>query len=66
MHLDVVSTLESTSFFVCTVEEQRDRAFTLALAALLGENVYNFGELVSILTGVRNDVISRRKSRSVQ
>ena len=33
--------------FLYTAEEQVDRAFNLGLAALLGENVYNFGELVS-------------------
>ncbi len=27
-------------------EEQTDRAFSLGLAALLGKDVYNFGELV--------------------
>ena len=31
----------------CLVEEQVDRAFSLALAALLGDCLYNFGELVS-------------------
>ena len=30
------------------VVEQLDRAFSLSLAALLGEDVYNFGELVCI------------------
>ena len=29
--------------------EQVERAFSLSLAALLGENVYNFGELVRIM-----------------
>lgn len=29
------------------VSEQQERAFTLGLAGLLGEGVYNFGELVS-------------------
>ena len=33
-------------FFFCLVAEQVERAFHLALAALLGETVYNFGELV--------------------
>lgn len=27
-------------------EEKTDRAFSLGLAALLGEDIYNFGELV--------------------
>lgn len=30
-----------------SVSEQQERAFTLGLAGLLGEGVYNFGELVS-------------------
>lgn len=29
-----------------TEAEQQERAFTLGLAGLLGEGVYNFGELV--------------------
>jgi 26S proteasome regulatory subunit N9 len=29
-----------------TVTEQAERAFNLGLAAVLGEGVYNFGELV--------------------
>lgn len=29
------------------IEERREKCFTLALAALLGDNVYNFGELLS-------------------
>lgn len=33
-------------FFLSTVSEQQERAFTLGLAGLLGEGVYNFGELV--------------------
>lgn len=33
-------------FFISTVSEQQERAFTLGLAGLLGEGVYNFGELV--------------------
>ncbi len=33
---------------VCVLaSEQMTRAFSLSLAALLGEDVYNFGELVS-------------------
>ena len=35
-----------TVYFSCLVTEQVERAFHLALAALLGETVYNFGELV--------------------
>ena len=31
---------------VCLAGEQLERAFHLSLAALLGEGVYNFGELV--------------------
>ncbi len=34
-------------FVLFLVGEQIDRTFSLALAALLGEGVYNFGELVS-------------------
>lgn len=34
-------------FFFPAVSEQQERAFTLGLAGLLGEGVYNFGELVS-------------------
>lgn len=30
-----------------SVSEQQQRAFTLGLAGLLGEGVFNFGELVS-------------------
>lgn len=33
-------------FIISTVSEQQERAFTLGLAGLLGEGVYNFGELV--------------------
>ena len=33
-------------------EEQMERAFSLSLAALMGENVYNFGELVSLETSL--------------
>lgn len=32
---------------VTIVSEQQERAFTLGLAGLLGEGVFNFGELVS-------------------
>ena len=32
--------------FSCKVDEQVQRAFSLGLAALLGKDVYNFGELV--------------------
>lgn len=35
-------------FCVFAVSEQMDRAFSLSLAALLGEDVYNFGELVCL------------------
>ena len=38
--------LNCTFFFFCSVTEQVERAFHLALAVLLGETVYNFGELV--------------------
>lgn len=31
------------------MSEQQERAFTLGLAGLLGEGVFNFGELVSEL-----------------
>ncbi|XP_019634907.1 PREDICTED: 26S proteasome non-ATPase regulatory subunit 13-like [Branchiostoma belcheri] len=38
------------------VEEQRERAFNLGLAALLGDGVYNFGELLAhpVLDSLRN------------
>ena len=47
----IMYTLELLSFFewTYTAQEQSERAFSLGLAALLGENVYNFGELVSLL-----------------
>ena len=32
-----------------TAAEQVERAFNLALAAILGKGVYNFGELVSFI-----------------
>jgi hypothetical protein len=32
---------------IVIVSEQQERAFTLGLAGLLGEGVFNFGELVS-------------------
>lgn len=32
--------------FVFIVAEQKERAFNLGLAALLGDGIYNFGELV--------------------
>lgn len=32
---------------VALAPEQRERAFTLGLAGLLGDGVFNFGELVS-------------------
>lgn len=35
------------SCVVAVVSEQQERAFTLGLAGLLGEGVFNFGELVS-------------------
>lgn len=39
--------------YLTTEAEQQERAFTLGLAGLLGEGVYNFGELVSACrTGV--------------
>lgn len=36
-----------TNHLVTVVSEQQERAFTLGLAGLLGEGVFNFGELVS-------------------
>lgn len=42
--------------------EQLERAFHLSLAALLGEGVYNFGELVSctyIIVIIQGDLISK-------
>ena len=41
-----ISLLQYDCFFACVVAEQLDRGFRLCLAALLGEDVYNFGELV--------------------
>lgn len=41
-----IDTLVCLVFFISTVSEQQERAFTLGLAGLLGEGVYNFGELV--------------------
>ncbi|KFO93963.1 26S proteasome non-ATPase regulatory subunit 13, partial [Buceros rhinoceros silvestris] len=35
----------SVLVWTCRVSEQQERAFTLGLAGLLGEGVYNFGEL---------------------
>lgn len=41
------STLLSSILFITYTEtEKQERAFTLGLAGLLGEGVYNFGELV--------------------
>lgn len=41
------SALLSTILFIAAIEtEKQERAFTLGLAGLLGEGVYNFGELV--------------------
>lgn len=41
------SALLSTILFITSIEtEKQERAFTLGLAGLLGEGVYNFGELV--------------------
>lgn len=37
-----------SSFFSSTETEKQERAFTLGLAGLLGEGVYNFGELVCV------------------
>lgn len=39
-------------FVFLPVSEQQERAFTLGLAGLLGEGVYNFGELVSAATSL--------------
>lgn len=35
-------------FTLITAAEQAERAFNLGLAAILGEGVYNFGELVKL------------------
>lgn len=41
----------SNAAVVCSTEtEKQERAFTLGLAGLLGEGVYNFGELVGFNT----------------
>jgi 26S proteasome regulatory subunit N9 len=37
------------------IEEQKFRAFKLGLAALLGDGVYNFGELVSVVVLISSD-----------
>ncbi|UYV71583.1 PSMD13 [Cordylochernes scorpioides] len=44
---DALRFLGCTDLDQIPAEEQRSRAFTLALAALLGEGVYNFGELLA-------------------
>ena len=36
-------------FHILTAGEHAERAFNLGLAAILGEGIYNFGELVSII-----------------
>lgn len=36
--------------FLFVAAEQVERAFNLGLAAILGDGVYNFGELVSIFS----------------
>lgn len=41
---------EKLNFHYATVEQQVERALSLSLAALLGDDVYNFGELVRIIT----------------
>ncbi|XP_049511660.1 26S proteasome non-ATPase regulatory subunit 13 isoform X2 [Dermacentor silvarum] len=44
---DALRFLGCTSLDRIPMEEQRQRAFALCLAALLGEGVYNFGELLA-------------------
>lgn len=44
---DALRYLGCTELSEISLEEQKSRAFTLALAALLGEGVYNFGELLA-------------------
>ena len=34
-------------FLLLEAEEQTERAFSLGIAALIGEGIFNFGELVS-------------------
>lgn len=41
--------LSSVSLEELTGQEKHDRAFDLSMSALLGEGLYNFGELVSTL-----------------
>ncbi len=42
--------VSSSLFIIIVVEEKSQRAFCLAIAALIGEGIYNFGELVIIIT----------------
>jgi len=39
----------------CAVAEQQERAFNLGLAGLLGDRVFNFGELVSLIFLIKTD-----------
>ncbi|KAE8607032.1 hypothetical protein XENTR_v10010976 [Xenopus tropicalis] len=53
---DALRFLGCTDHKELSVSEQQDRAFTLGLAGLLGDGVYNFGELLMhpILESLRN------------
>jgi 26S proteasome regulatory subunit N9 len=41
--------LSSVSLDELSAQEKHDRAFDLSMSALLGEGLYNFGELVSAI-----------------
>ena len=46
--------MKSKDFHVfISAKEQQERAFNLALAALLGSDIYNFGELVCFVDILR-------------
>ena len=43
--------------FYCLAEEKTNRAFCVAIAALVGDGIYNFGELVSIILFCYNNFL---------
>lgn len=45
-YLHALRYLGCTDVEAIPLEERREKCFTLALAALLGDNIYNFGELL--------------------
>ena len=46
MYLCIIDFYMLSLFSLSVVEEKSQRAFCLAIAALIGEGIYNFGELV--------------------